>query len=448
MASSMSGSGLRPPRASVDERVRPVNVSSAQNARRHQNFLGRAIGASRDLLRNTRSVSRREYVSELASTTIEPRAWPKPPNSPAHAMGHDGEVPLAKSEAGANTAMDFEAAVPDVPLPPGLEHEIPSFHRTRPLSPEGGARIENMPGSRSQNLLPIKDGLNPLSLHPPSSLKKPKTTFNIPQASSTQAGASVSRAPTGAGTSHAPMEVKFDNPLRPRPHPTVRFPSATANLIPSRPEIPTRKDSLPAERRVLQDLVDQTVRSGDFCDSRQSVTAYVSAEYSSDLTHVSTLSMTSWLSDPDGPPDDLVSWNQPATARRDSVTAVDPSESARPQVETLLAPPRPSLAPRSKSSPIYSNVMAPQEQSDARYERILREKLRHHAAQVKKRLDTSTYYSPTVRQGEIEVHLAFVRAAEEILKQSPIWYGSSQAGDGGLGGGMDEGARIRYLLQV
>ena len=239
-----------------------------------------------------------------------------------------------------------------------------------------------------------------------------------------------------------------------RPH-DISDPRPRPLHLQHRPEIPLRKDSLPvdqrrkdsipAERQVFLDLVEETVKSGHFRDSTQSVTAYVSAEYSSEMTVASTLSMTSWLSDPDGPPDDLAPWNRPSTSMKtptiDSLLAT-----SQPNTDSLAVPTpaRPGVGPRSKTAPIYSNAMAPVEQEDAAYDRILREKLKHHAGQVKKRLDTSTYYSPTVRQNEIEVHLAFVRAAEEILKQSPIWYGSATP----AGGAIDQGARMNYLLRV
>ena len=142
------------------------------------------------------------------------------------------------------------------------------------------------------------------------------------------------------------------------------------------------------------DLVEQTTKASDSRDSIQSVTAYMSAENSSEK-----LTMTFWLSDAEGPPDVLASWNRPGTNPQ------------MPHVDSVSAASRPQMGSRSKTTPVYSNPFTPQEQSNAAYDRIRREKLRHHAGLVKKRVDTSTYYSPTARQDEIEFHLAFVRAA-------------------------------------
>ena len=350
-------------------------------------MLGRALGVSRDILHSTRSLYRRERADELVST-IGPLAQAKLPV--AHVKEDNGASKIMHSEKRSDMTLQLDGLSLDFPSPVDRREEHShSIHRTRPLSPEQGSQSGSKAESRSQSQSQRPSThANPLFSPAPPSLARSKTSFSIPKPSTSY---------------EAPSETR-GQPLR----------------LPSRPEIPPRKDSLPLERRVLLDLVDQTTKAGDFRDSTQSVTAYVSAEYSSE-----TLSMTSWLSDPDGPADELASWNRPVASPQ------------MPHVDSVIASARPQMGSRSKTTPVYSTAVAPQEQPNAAYERILREKLRHHAGQVRKRLDTSTYYSPTVRQNEIEVHLAFVRAAEEILKQSPIWHGS-----------LDESTKIKYLLDV
>ena len=178
--------------------------------------------------------------------------------------------------------------------------------------------------------------------------------------------------------------------------------------------LPPRKDSL--HNRAFLNVVDQPTK---VVDSTQSVTAYVSAEYT-EIATTTSLTHTSWLSDPDCDTDDILApiangnWaNGPTRAR-------------------------PKLGSRSQTTPVYKTTdIAPPELPDAAYERILREKLRHHAGQVTKRLGVTTFAIPHTMQGnDIETHLAFVRAAEELLKQSPVWRA-----------GGDHTARMNYLLE-
>ena len=363
----------------------PFESSTGQQNMRKRKFFERAFAssraASRDMFHTTRSLYRREHVSELIST-IEPpqdvvQVKPSAPEQDDEAMktasGDDGDLTL-----------QLKSFIPGVkPTMNETDEHSDSIHRTRPLTPEANDQREIQ-----------QPDMYTLFPRPPSPLTRSKT--QISQSNKSKRLGYVPPDPT-----ERPSHVQF------------------------RPPIPPRKDSLP-QKRALLNLVDQSTSKGDMRDSMQSVTAYVSAEYS-EIPATPTLTMTSWLSDPDGPPDDWASWNRP-------IKALQPVSE---NTGSVSATTRPQLGPRSKTAPGYSTVEAPTELTDAAYERVLREKLRHHAGQVRKRIDTSTYYSPTVRQNEMEIHLTFVRAAEEILKQSPIWHGAP-----------DDTMKMKYLLEI
>ncbi len=407
--------------------------------------LASSRAVSRDLLHTTRSLYRRDHVNELVPR-MEPRAdvlQAKPPLAREDAgairplNGDDGDLTLQLRSfiPGITLVTDENEEYPDsirrtrpltppedsrgraspileihslFPRPPSSVKRSDSTRRSRPLTPENGdGRQNSSPETHSLFPRPPSSVKGP---RPPSSMKRSKTEFSPPH----------SKTP-----SDSKSQPKSKNSSKSKISYDASQPTDSPLNVNSRPPIPPRKDSLP-QRRVGFNLLDQ-VTNGDMRDSIQSVTAYVSADYS-EIPTTPPLTMTSWLSDPDGPPDDLASWNQPSTAQQ---RRGDRSKGSAP------AATRPQMAPRSKTTPTFNTAVPPAELPDARYERILREKLRHHAGQVKKRLDTSTYYSPTVRQNEVEIHLAFVRAAEEILKQSPIWHGA-----------QDDAMKLRYLLEV
>lgn len=364
--------------------------SSFERNRQKRRIFGRALGV-RDILHSTRSLYRRDNIDELVSTT-QPTTQPQARSvvwSPHLQQDGAATKPVQKRD-GYDLASGSGSFRPDTSslLDEKDEHEHShAIHRTRPLTPEHSSQY------RSESERPVADVSSQFP-RPPSSLKRTKTSFSIPTSM------------TVSDPCDQPLHTQSGSP------------------------IPPRKDS---RTGVILNLVDQrTTKGNDFRDSIQSVTAYVTADYSSERATTPTLTLTSWLSDPDGPPDDLASWNTPAT-----------KPPQQPRHGSVSASTRPQLGPRSKTTPIYSTAVPPQEMPDAAYERILREKLRHHAGQVKKRLDTSTYYSPTVRQNEIEVHLAFVRAAEEILKQSPVWHGSAN-----VTGIANTETKLKYLLET
>lgn len=371
-------------------------ASFGQNVRKRKLF-ERAFAStrtiSRDIVHTTRSLYRRDHVNELVST-VEPQTSVNAVASkpwPASDGYDDGPSKAVNGDDGGDLTMQLKSFSPGATRFSNENEEYPnSINRTRPVTPENNEDHETP--------LPALHTLFPRPPTGASSLKRSNSEYQPRKAQSS------SQSPEG-------MQQAFH----------VQF---------HRPSIPPRKESLP-KQRVYLNLVDQSSRSRKR-DSTQSVTAYVTAEYTSDAPATPTLTMTSWLSDPDGPPDDLASWNRPIVPQQPiNSVATQPSSGAVGSAAT-----RPQMAPRSKTTPVFSTAVPPVELPDAAYERVLREKLRHHAGQVKKRLDTSTYYSQTVRQNEIEIHLAFVRAAEEILKQSPFWRGPN-----------DDMMQMKYLLE-